>query len=165
MRIGIVGLGVILAQYQQTLTDAGVADRVVAVADLDRARAEAVATTFPQARATSVEDLLSAPDVDVVLNLTTPAAHADVALGAIEHGKHVYGEKPLAATFDDARAMVQAAAEAGVRLGAAPDTVLGTGVQTARAAVDTGLLGRPLAASATMVTPGHERWHPNPDFY
>ncbi|WP_035697416.1 Gfo/Idh/MocA family protein, partial [Glycomyces tenuis] len=73
--------------------------------------------------------------------------------------------KPLAATLDEARAVVEAGRLAGVRVGCAPDTVLGTGVQTARKAVDDGLIGAPVAATATMVTPGHERWHPDPDFY
>ena len=101
-----------------------------------------------------------------MLNLTVPAAHAEIALGAIAHGKHVYGEKPLAA---DARRRPRRSwrprRRPGVGVGCAPDTVLGTGIQTARAAVDAGPIGRPLAASAVMVTPGHERWHPNPDFY
>ena len=113
----------------------------------------------------AVAELLADPDVDTVLNLTIPAAHAEIALAAIAHGKDVYGEKPLAATFAQAREMVAAADAAGVRLGCAPDTVLGTGTQTARAAIDAGLIGTPIAASAVMITPGHERWHPNPDFY
>jgi predicted dehydrogenase len=77
----------------------------------------------------------------------------------------VYGEKPLAATFAEARTILDAATRAGLSVGCAPDTVLGSGTQTARAAIDSGLIGRPLSASAVMVTPGHERWHPNPDFY
>ena len=113
----------------------------------------------------SVEALLADPEVDLVLNLTIPAAHAEVALAAIAAGKHVYGEKPLAATTAEARTVLDAAAAAGVRVGCAPDTVLGTGTQTARRAVDDGRIGRPIAATATMVTPGHERWHPDPDFY
>ena len=163
-RIGIVGLGVISRQYLETL--AGIPSvRITAVADLDRARAEALAAELPDASAMGVDELLASPDVDTVLNLTIPAAHAEIALAAIANGKQVYGEKPLAATFAQAREMVAAADAAGVRLGCAPDTVLGTGTQTARAAIDAGLIGRPFAASAVMITPGHERWHPNPDFY
>ncbi|MDG4810862.1 Gfo/Idh/MocA family oxidoreductase [Micromonospora sp. WMMD1120] len=162
--VGIVGLGVISRAYLDTLTDHP-AVRIVAVADLDPARSAAVADTTPGVAAVSVEGLLDRPDVDTVLNLTIPAAHAEVSLAAIDAGKNVYVEKPLAATFADGRSMVDRAASAGVRVGCAPDTVLGTGTQTARAAVDRGLIGRPLSASAVMVTPGHERWHPDPDFY
>ena len=163
-RIGIVGLGVISRAYLDTLAGhPGI--EVVAVADLDGARADAVAAELPGTEARGVRDLLAAPDVRTVLSLTTPAAHAEIALGAVGHGKHVYTEKPLASTFADGRAVIEAAAAAGVGVGCAPDTVLGTGTQTARAAVDAGLVGRPLAASAVMVTPGHERWHPHPDFY
>jgi predicted dehydrogenase len=163
-RVGIVGLGVISRVYLATLS--GSPDvRITAVADLDRSRAEEVARSLPAARALSVDELVSADDVDVVLNLTTPGAHADVSLAAIAHGKDVYTEKPLAATLEDARRIVAAASEAGVRVGCAPDTVLGTGIQTARAVIDAGGIGTPISANAVMATPGHERWHPNPDFY
>jgi len=163
-RIGVVGLGVISRAYLDTLAGHP-AVRVTAVADLDAARSVSVAAELPGAAALTVEELLSSPDVDTVLNLTVPAAHAGIALGAVARGKHVYGEKPLAATLDDARAVLEAAAKAGVGVGCAPDTVLGTGIQTARAAVEAGAVGRPLFATAVMVTPGHERWHPQPDFY
>lgn len=139
--------------------------RIVAVADIDASRATVVASSLPDARALTVRELLRADDVDVVLNLTTPDAHADIALGAIAAKKSVYGEKPLAATFSDAQRIVAAADAANVQLGCAPDTVLGTGLQTARAVIDLGNIGRPLAATAMMASPGHEQWHPNPDFY
>lgn len=162
--VGIVGLGVISEQYLATLLSAP-AVRIVAVADLDVDRARSAADRIPGCRALTTAELVAAPDVDVVLNLTVPAAHADVALAAIAQGKAVYGEKPLAATFAEASAVMDAAVAAGVRLGAAPDTVLGTGLQTARAAIDEGLIGRPTSASAMWVSAGHESWHPQPDFY
>ena len=162
--VGIIGCGAIIGQYLASFRRL---DQVtlVAVADLDPARARAVAESYEGVRALSVDELLAAEDIDLVLNLTVPAAHAEVALKAIAAGKHVYGEKPLAATTAEAREVLDAAREAGVVVGCAPDTVLGTGIQTARAAIDEGLIGAPVAATATMVTPGHERWHPNPDFY
>ncbi|MEC5185432.1 putative dehydrogenase [Cryobacterium sp. MP_3.1] len=163
-RLGIVGLGNISAAYLDTLTDSA-RIRITAVADLDTARARTLADRLPHARALSVSELVASDEVDTVLNLTIPAAHAEIALAAIGHGKNVYGEKPLAARMADAREIVAAALAAGVDLGSAPDTVLGTGLQTARHAIDDGLIGRPLAASAVMVTAGHERWHPSPDFY
>jgi len=164
LKVGIIGCGAIIAQY---LTNFRRLDQIelVAVADLDPARAQAVADDYDGVRAVSVDELLAADDVDLVLNLTIPAAHAAVALKAIAAGKSVYGEKPLAATTAEARQVLAAAREAGVVVGCAPDTVLGTGIQTARKAIDDGLIGAPISATATMVTPGHERWHPNPDFY
>ncbi|MFK4762442.1 Gfo/Idh/MocA family protein [Microbacterium sp. ZW T5_45] len=162
--VGIIGLGVISTQYLGTLaTVPGV--RITAVADLDAARADAVAAELEGARAMSPEELLADPEVDTVLNLTIPAAHASIALAAIANGKHVFGEKPLAVTFADGRSIVEAAAAAGVRVGSAPDTVLGTGVQTARQVIDRGDIGRPVSATATWSSPGHEAWHPHPDFY
>ncbi|WP_306316823.1 MULTISPECIES: Gfo/Idh/MocA family protein [unclassified Streptomyces] len=166
LNVGIVGCGTIVGQYLASLRRlAGVA--LVAVADLDADRARAVAKEWEGGgvRAVTVAELLASDDVDLVLNLTVPAAHSEIALKAIAAGKHVYGEKPLAATSAEARAVLDAARQAGVVVGCAPDTVLGTGVQTARRAIDDGLIGAPVAATATMVTPGHERWHPDPDFY
>jgi predicted dehydrogenase len=164
LKVGIIGCGAIIAQY---LTNFRRLDAIelVAVADLDAARAQAVADSYEGVRAVTVDELLAADDVELVLNLTIPAAHAPIALKAIAAGKSVYGEKPLAATTAEARQVLDAARKAGVVVGCAPDTVLGTGIQTARKAIDDGLIGTPISATATMVTPGHERWHPNPDFY
>jgi predicted dehydrogenase len=163
LRVGIVGVGAISGAYLDTFQRLD-ALRLTAVADIDATRAREVATAW-SVRALTVEELVTDPEVDVVLNLTIPRAHAEIALRAISAGKDVYGEKPLAATLDEAREVLDAARTAGVRVGCAPDTVLGTGVQTARKAVDDGLVGTPVAATATMVTAGHESWHPNPDFY
>jgi predicted dehydrogenase len=164
VKVGIIGCGTISAQYVSTFDQLSSLE-LVAVADLDPARADALAAAHPGVRALSVDGLLADPAVEVVLNLTIPAAHASVALRAIAAGKHVYGEKPLAVTTTEAREVLRAASAAGVRVACAPDTVLGTGIQTARHAIDAGAIGSPIAATATMVTPGHELWHPDPDFY
>lgn len=164
LNIGVIGCGNIISQYLGTFPRLATV-RLVAVADLDPARAEAVAADQPGVRALDVDELLADPEVDLVLNLTIPAAHAGIALRAIAAGKAVYGEKPLAATTEEARKVLEAATAAGAVVGCAPDTVLGTGIQTARKAIDDGLIGTPISATATMMAPGHERWHPNPDFY
>jgi predicted dehydrogenase len=164
LRIGVVGAGQISGAYLSTLRRLSNVE-VVAVCDLDEARARTAAAAAPGARPLAIAELLAADDVDLVLNLTIPAAHAEVARAAIAAGKHVYGEKPLAVTTGQAREVLAAAGSAGVRVGCAPDTVLGTGVQTARACLDAGEIGTPIAATAFMVTPGHERWHPAPEFY
>lgn len=164
LRVGVVGAGVISAQYSESLKKLPQA-RITAVSDFVPERAQALADQHEGAVVLSLADLLASDDVDVVLNLTLPATHADVALQAIAAGKHVYGEKPLAMAVADGREVVKAAAAAGVRVGCAPDTVLGTGIQTARAVIDAGEIGTPHSATVFMTTPGHERWHPQPDFY
>ncbi|WP_104821427.1 Gfo/Idh/MocA family protein [Kitasatospora sp. MMS16-BH015] len=164
LRVAVVGAGKISGAYLRTLRGRPEV-RVVAVADLDRGRARQAVAELPGARAETPAEACAAEDVDLVLNLTVPAAHAEVALAAIAGGKHVYGEKPLAATTAEARRLLTAAERAGLRVGCAPDTVLGTGLQTARAVLDSGAIGRPVAATAFMVTPGHELWHPDPEFY
>ncbi|MGH3876718.1 MAG: Gfo/Idh/MocA family protein [Actinophytocola sp.] len=162
LRVGIMGIGNISGQYLATLPALdGV--RVTAVADLDASRAAAVAGDG--IRASTPAELYRADDVDLVLNLTVPQAHAGVAIEAIAAGKHVYNEKPLALTTAEGRAILDAAAGAGVRVGCAPDTVLGTGTQTARHHLDAGAVGTPVAATAFMVSPGPERWHPTPEFF
>ncbi|MFD7119781.1 Gfo/Idh/MocA family protein [Streptomyces sp. NPDC059883] len=165
LRIGMVGAGKISGAYLDTLERLENVT-LTAVTDLDQERAASVAARVPgTAVAGSVAKLVARPDVDAVLNLTIPAVHAEVALAALAAGKHVYGEKPLAATRAEADRMLAAAGAGGLRIGCAPDTVLGTGVQTARKAVDDGLIGAPVAATAFMTTAGHERWHPDPEFY
>lgn len=163
-RVGIVGTGWISGAYLSTLRDHP-AVTVAAVADLDADRAATVAAGIPGCRALSTGDLLRDDSIATILNLTVPAAHAEVGLAAIRNGRQLYGEKPLTADLPTARTLIDQATERGVTIGCAPDTVLGTGVQTARAAVDDGLIGRPLSAVAVMATPGHERWHHHPDFY
>lgn len=163
-RVGMIGCGAISAQYLQTFDRLGGVD-LVAVSDLDSARAEEAAAGREGVRVLTSTQLIEHDSVDVVLNLTIPIAHADISLQAIAAGKAIYGEKPLTADAASGRSVLDAAETAGVRLGCAPDTVLGTGTQTARALIDGGRIGSPVAASAVMLCPGHERWHPNPDFY
>lgn len=162
--IGLVGCGFISGIYLENLRRFSNVS-VVACADADPARAEARGQEFEVPVARSVEALLDDPSVDIVLNLTTPDAHGSVARAAIGAAKSVYNEKPLALSLDEGRQLVAAATAAGVRLGAAPDTFLGAGLQTCRRLIDTDAIGRPVAASAFMLNRGHERWHPNPEFF
>jgi predicted dehydrogenase len=111
-----------------------------------------------------VAELLADPRVEVVVNLTVPAAHVEVGLAALEAGKHVWSEKPLALDRQSARKLLDRAAEKGLRVASAPDTVLGSGLQTARRAIDGGRIGRPRTALALFQSPGPESWHPAPEF-
>ena len=164
LRVGVVGAGNISGQYSTCLARLPQV-RVSAVCDLAPERADALAAQHDGARVLELPQLLAADDVDVVLVLSLPVSHAEIALAALAAGKHVYVEKPLATSVAEGREVVKAAAEAGLRVGCAPDTVLGTGIQTAREIVDAGRIGTPHSATAFMTTPGHERWHPAPDFY
>ena len=161
--VGIVGCGTISAAY---LRAARVFPeyRIVACADLDLARAEARAAEFGL-DARSVEALLADPSIEIVLNLTIPAAHAEVGLRAVEAGKHVYSEKPLGLAVAEARTLVERARARQLRVGCAPDTFLGGAHQTVRAALDAGRLGRIVSGSAFMMNHGHEHWHQDPGFY
>jgi predicted dehydrogenase len=161
--VAVVGAGNISSQYLRNLTRFPDL-RVVAIADLDVARAAAAAEEFGVPVSGSVTEVLALPEVELVVNLTIPAAHAEVALAALAAGKHVYGEKPLALDPAAARAVLAEAAARGLRVGNAPDTFLGAGLQSALRAVTSGLIGTPVAAAATFQSPGPEAWHPSPEF-
>ncbi|MGV3615821.1 MAG: Gfo/Idh/MocA family protein [Fimbriimonas sp.] len=164
LRVGIVGIGNISGIYLKTLGGYR-STEVVAVADLDLSRAEKAAEEHGIPHALAPEALLTHPDVDLVLNLTVPKAHAAVALQAVRAGKHVYNEKPLATDLIEAQQLIEEAKVKGVIVGCAPDTVLGSGIQTARAALDEGVIGEVVGAQASMLARGPEPWHPNPEFF
>jgi predicted dehydrogenase len=138
---------------------------VMMCADIDNHRAAAAVEGFPHRLAVSVDDLLAAEGVDVVLNLTPPLVHAEISRRILESGKHIYSEKPLAADRDSAAALLALAASKSLSVGCAPDTFLGRALQTARSLIDRGAIGDPVAAAATMMCDGHEGWHPNPEFF
>lgn len=164
MRVGIVGAGNISAIYLKNLGMSADVE-VVAVADQIRERAEARATEFSVPRVLAPEDLVADPEVELVVNLTVPQAHAAVAAAALRGGKHVYGEKPLALTVSDGRQLIELAEAQGLAIGNAPDTFLGGGIATARKLIDDGWIGTPVAATAFVLGHGHEHWHPDPRFY
>jgi predicted dehydrogenase len=161
--IGIIGCGNISTTYL-TFAPLFRALEVRAVADIDAAAAAARAEEFG-VRAGTVEEVMAAPDVDVIVNLTVPAAHYAVSRRAIEAGKHVYSEKPFVLTLDEGKALRDLAAARGLRVGSAPDTFLGGSHQAARAAIDAGEVGRIIAGTAHVMSHGMEAWHPNPDFF
>jgi predicted dehydrogenase len=161
--IGLVGCGNISDIY--LINAALFRDiRFIAVSDInaDAARAKGAKYDLP---AVTPDELLKRGDIAIVLNLTVPAAHADVSLAAIAAGKHVYTEKPLAISLKDGRAIMSAAERKGVRVGASPDTVLGAGVQTARRMIDREEVGDVVTGTATVLSHGMENWHPNPLFF
>jgi predicted dehydrogenase len=161
--IGIIGCGNISSAYLKAMRSFPVLD-ILGIADLNRGLAEQRAGEFGL-RARSIEDLLRDPAIRLIVNLTVPKAHVEVGLQALAHGKHTYSEKPLGVTLSEGQRLAETARTAGRRIGAAPDTFLGGAHQTARSIIDSGVLGIPVGGTATFMCPGHERWHPNPDFY
>jgi len=163
IKVGIIGTGNISGIYFQN-GKRFEAMEVVACADLDVERAKARAAEYG-VRGCSVEELLADPDIQMVINLTIPAAHASVCLQALEAGKHVYVEKPLAVSREEGSKVLELAASKGLLVGSAPDTFLGGGIQTAIKLIRDGRIGTPIGATAFMTCGGHESWHPAPEFY
>ncbi|WP_213958345.1 Gfo/Idh/MocA family oxidoreductase [Variovorax sp. dw_954] len=161
--IGIIGCGNISEVYLKAASSFPILD-IRGLADLIPQAAQARATQFGL-KACSVDELLRDPSIEIIVNLTIPAAHVEVGLQVLRAGKHVHSEKPLGLTTAQARTLLEEADKRGLRVGCAPDTFLGGSHQTCRKLIDEGAIGQPLAGSAFFMCPGHERWHPNPAFY
>ena len=161
--VGIIGCGNISTSYLK-LAPLFKALRLVAVADINMEAARARAAEF-NVRAETVADLLKAPDIDVVVNLTIPAVHFAVTKQILEAGKHAYSEKPLVLTLAEGEELRNLAASKNLAIGSAPDTFLGGAHQQARAAIDAGDVGRIIGGTCHVMSHGMEAWHPNPDFF
>lgn len=161
--IGIIGCGNISSAYLKAMAAFPILD-IRGLADLNEDLARQRASEFGLA-ARSVAELMADPGIEIIVNLTVPRAHVGVAMQALQAGKHTYSEKPLGINFAEGRRLADEAKSRGLRIGAAPDTFLGGSHQTARTLIDSGILGQPVGGTAYFMCPGHERWHPNPDFY
>jgi predicted dehydrogenase len=160
MRVGIIGCGNISDVYvrnSKLFNDI----EIIACSDINLAAAERLADKY-SLREMNVRALLAAGDIEIILNLTLPAAHAEVSRAAIAAGKHVYSEKPLATSLKDGVALIEEAEAKGLRVGSAPDTILGAGLQTAKALIDEGRVGQIITGLSAVMTKGMEHWHPNP---
>jgi predicted dehydrogenase len=164
VKIGVIGCGVISKAYLDMARNFPIV-QVVACADIAPEIAREKAEEFKIPRACSVAELLKDESIELVLNLTVPKAHVPVGLACIEAGKHMYCEKPLGIDREEGKQLLLAAKRKKVRIGCAPDTFMGTGVQTSRKLLDDGAIGRPVAFTAFMMCRGHETWHPSPEFY
>lgn len=161
--VGIIGAGVISKTYLENLTSFPDVE-VLAIGDIVQDAAKSRAEAFGIAASGGPEVVLGHDGVELVINLTIPAVHAEVASSAVEAGKNVFNEKPLALERVSAKALLDAAEAKGLRVGCAPDTFLGSGLQEARKLIDRGDIGQPLSALTLMQSPGPESWHPNPAF-
>ncbi|MEA2708852.1 MAG: hypothetical protein QOF78_1453 [Phycisphaerales bacterium] len=164
VRVGVIGTGAISGAYVGMAKNFPQVE-IAACADLNLDAARAKAKEFQIPTACSVDELLADRSIEIVLNLTVPKAHVPVALQVIEAGKHTYCEKPLGINREEASRLLEAAAKEKLRVGCAPDTFLGAGIQTARKLIDDGAIGKPVSFTAFMLGRGHEHWHPSPEFY
>lgn len=166
LRIGMVGVGDISGIYLKNLTQLFKEVELVALCDLVKEKAEKAKAQYgiPKIYDTMYE-LFADEEIDIVLNLTRPNEHFLVSSEALKAGKHVYSEKPLAASLPEGLELVRLAQEKNLFLGGAPDTFLGAGIQTCRRLIDDGYIGKPVGAAAFMICRGHEGWHPDPEFY
>lgn len=176
VKVAMIGVGAISGIYLKNITTTFRDVELHGVCDLISERAEkGVAWVKEQQEKnpqiptpkiyTDMYEAFDDPAVDVILNLTRPYEHYEVTKLALNHGKHVYSEKPLAVDMEEAMELVALAQEKGLKLGGAPDTFMGAGIQTARRLIDEGLIGEPVGANCAMVCHGHETWHPDPEFY
>ena len=161
--VGIIGAGVISSQYLDNLTTFPDVE-VLFIADLDASRARDQAEKYGIPGSGTTDELLAHPGIEIVVNLTIPAAHVAVAMQALEAGKNVWTEKPIALDRESGSALLAEAARRGLRVATAPDTFLGAGLQTGKRLIEAGRIGSPLTALVQFQVPGPESWHPQPDF-
>jgi len=161
--VGVIGCGNISAAYLR-LAPLFRGIEMRACADIDMKAAEARAGEF-DVRAQTVDDLLAASDIDIVVNLTIPAVHYEVSKKVLDAGKHVYSEKPFVLSVKEGLDLKKRAEKKGLRIGSAPDTFLGGAHQLVRSLIDAGKLGRITSGTCFVMSHGMEHWHPNPDFF
>ena len=161
--VGVVGCGNISAAYF-TFAPLFKGIEMRAGADLDMKVAQARAKEFG-VQASSVADLLASDDIDIVVNLTIPAAHYEVSKAILDAGKHVYSEKPFVLSVREGQDLKKRAERKKLRIGSAPDTFLGGAHQRVRSLIDEGKVGRVTSGTCYVMSHGMEHWHPNPDFF
>lgn len=164
LKIGIIGCGSISSTYFKNLEDLEELS-IIACADIDLERARSIGKQFDVSKIYTVKELLNDKDIDLVVNLTVPKAHYEISREIIRSKKHLYSEKPLAIDRKEGNELINSAKEQGVLVGCAPDTFLGTGIQTGIKFINERVIGDPIAGSISMFTAGHERWHPSPGFF
>ena len=163
MRVGIIGCGNISTTYLGLGPKfAALEFRKVADLNMDAARARAKEYGV---EAVTVDELLGADDIDIIVNLTIPDAHFAVTKRILESGKHAYSEKPFVLSLEEGEELRAICKSTGLRVGSAPDTWMGGAHQAARAAIDSGKVGRITAGTAHVLSPGMQMWHPNPDYF
>ena len=163
MKIGIIGCGNICRAYFGGAQNTDILE-VKSCADIRMEAAKSAADKYG-CQAVTVDELLADPEIELVINITIPRAHVEVDLQVLEAGKHVYSEKPLGVSVEEAQKVIQLAAEKSLRVGCAPDTFLGAGGQTARKTIDEGSIGKPVAGTSLLAGHGPENWHPSPAFF
>ena len=164
MKVGVIGCGNIADIYFKNSKQYFNNFEIVACADIKEEASKSYAEKY-NVRQLSVEDILADKEIEFIINLTIPNVHYEVSKSILESKKHSYSEKPLSIEFDDGNKLNELAKDNNVYVGCAPDTFLGAGIQTARKLIDENAIGKVQLGSISMAVPGHEIWHPNPDFY
>jgi len=164
MRVGVIGCGSISSTYLEN-SKRFEEFEIVGCADKDMNSAITRCDETKIGNAVHIEELLADETIDLVINLTPPSAHVKVSTMILEAGKHLYSEKPIALTSEEGQKLIQLAEWKRLKIGCAPDTFLGAACQTAKKIIESGKIGEPTSFIASMTCPGHERWHPNPEFY
>ncbi len=166
IKVAMIGVGAISGIYLENITKVFKELELVGVCDLVRERAEQAKEKYQLKKIyDTMQEVFADEEVDIIINLTRPKEHYLVTKEALLAGKHVYTEKPLGASFEEGKELVELAEVKKLMLGGAPDTFLGAGIQTCRKLIDDGMIGEVVGAAAFMICRGHETWHPDPEFY
>ena len=165
VKVGIVGCGVISNTYISNIQSMFKWLEITACSALHLESAKETAGRYGIPKACTTEELLSDPEIEIVINLTIPLVHTEINKQILNAGKHLYCEKPFTLNLKDAKEILDLAKSKGLMVGAAPETFLGAGLQTCRKIIDDGWIGTPISATANMISHGPETWHASPEFY
>ena len=165
VNVAVVGCGNISGIYLKNLTELFANINIYVVSDLIEENAKSAAEEYHADKIMTLDEILEEANAEVVLNLTTPPLHYGICKRILNAGKHVYVEKPLSISFEEGKELVELAESKNLLIGCAPDTFLGSGIQTCKKIIDDGLIGDVIGATAFMMCHGHEHWHPSPEFY
>ena len=160
-KVGLIGCGHISETYfraEKYFNNI----KIVKCADINHRNALKCAKTY-KIKALSVRELLKDQEVEIILNLTIPKAHYQIAKQSLLNGKHVYSEKPMAINFKDGKDLLQIAKKRKLYIGNAPDTFLGGGIQKSKELVDKKIIGKIKLGNAIFAFPGVQSYHPNPE--
>ena len=165
-KAGIIGCGAISGQYLK-FAKLVYSDyfEIVALGDICVEKARSRAEEYEIERYGAPETVYEAEDIDIIINLTVPTVHEEVTVKALESGKHVYTEKPLACSREGMKHIIEVAKRCGKRVGCAPDSFMSAPAQTAKKALEEDWIGEPIGVNAICAMRGNEYWRPDADFF
>ena len=160
-KVGLIGCGHIAETYFRAHKYFN-NFKIIKCADIKDEAAKKCASLYG-IKSLSVNELLNDDQIEIVLNLTIPKAHYEIAKKALLHNKHVYSEKPMAINLKHGKELLKLAKKKKLYIGNAPDTFLGGGNQKSKEILESNSIGKINLGNAIFAFPGIQSYHPSPE--